>query len=39
MNQKRVRIPTEFPDPIGSKARPLCRRLRDDDESGLLGYF
>lgn len=35
-----VRILTEFPEPIGSKARPLCRRLRDaDDESGLLRYF
>lgn len=35
-----VRILTEFPEPIGSKARPLCRRLRNaDDESGLLRYF
>lgn len=34
-----LKICTEFPDPIGSTARPLYRRVRDLNDSKLASFF
>ncbi len=34
-----LRILTQFPDPIGSTARPLCRRVREFDAEGELSQY